>query len=208
MNAPNSGNNVQAYPGLGIWGLISSAAARILRIDPTTHAMRSIDTPHGEVHEAHSFFFQEGFILNNASRDYLIETADTDREPHLVITVIGAQDTYVEFVKRTDHTPGDEVIIQNRNERSVLRPETRIWRDPGGGDGGESQTMWSARFGVPAVGGAKAASGADTSTRQEIVLAKRSGQNIGKYKLRVTALSANDNNITVSFDWYEHTPRD
>ena len=208
MPIPETGANRTANPDLGLWGIISSAAARLLRLDASTHVMETMEYEHHEIHSGSSFFFEEGFALNNASRNYLIETAKTDREPHMVITVLGAQDTYVELVKRTDHTPGGEaVIIQNRNERSTKRPETRIWRDPGGGDGGEAQKMWCARFGVPAVGGAKAASGGDSSTRHEIILAKRSGQNIGKYKLRVTALSQNDNNITVSFDWYEHEPR-
>ena len=207
MPVPNTGENRTNYPDNGLWGVISDTAARLLRLDHTTHALENIPIEHEMIHDGRGFLFEEGFQLNNATREYLIETADSDHEPHLVISVTGAQNTRVEFIKRTDHTPGDEVKCRNRNERRTNTAETRIWRDPGGADGAEAEKYWSSQFGIAAAANGKSSSGGAVTGRHEIVLARRSGNNIGKYLLRVTALGQNDNNITVSFDWYEALPK-
>lgn len=210
MVIKNTGESQRSYPdppGL-MRGLISDVAHRALRIDPSTHVQGAIEYEHFEIHEGRSFLFQEGFELNNASRTYLIEAADSNRECHMVITVMGSQDGSVEFVERTDHHGGDEVVIHNRNKRSSNTPETRVWRNPDGSDGGQSQRVWGAQFGVAAAGGGRGAAGGDTSSRHEIILARRATPgNIGKYSLRCTALSANAQNWTVSIDFYEHMPR-
>jgi len=207
MSIPNTGNNETLYPDRGIRGMISDAAHRLLRLDASTHVISTIEYEHHEIHSGSSFFFEEGFQLNSSTREYLVETANSAKEPHMVINVSGSQDCRFEWIKNTDHTPGDEVEIQNRNERSSKTSETRIWRAPGGADGGQAKKRWSANYGVAAAGGGKGGSGGAAGGRHEEILARRSGQNTGKYVLRITALSQNDQNFTVSFDWYEHTPK-
>jgi hypothetical protein len=173
-----------------------------LRLDASTHALESIDSVHHEIHEGNDYLFQEGFALNDAARDYLIETADTAKEPHMTIVVTGAQDTSVVCIEGTDETGTTELTPINRNRRSKNTAETKIYRDVAGAAGTTTQ-LFSAQWGIPAVGGGKGGGGGETpGTRQEFNLKRNK-----KYKITITALSANVNNITVSFDWYSHKPK-
>ncbi|KKL05878.1 hypothetical protein LCGC14_2601610, partial [marine sediment metagenome] len=114
------------------------------------------------------------------------------------IDVIGAQDTSILLVEGSAHTGGTAMLEVNRNRNSATTAGTTVTHTPGGSAGTPTQ-MFSCQFGIPQAGGGRGGGGGAQVGRAEYMLKQNT-----KYLLTVTALSANDNNICVSIDWYEH----
>ena len=169
--------------------------------DISSGVSEGIEFEHHEIHEGHGFTFQEGFALNDEPRYYLIQAADTKREPHIIITASGSQDTSVLFQEGST-LGGDTVLnVRNRNRRSNIPPQTRIWRGTTGVETGTLLNLFSAQWGIATASGGRGGAGGQAPGRHEFILARDT-----KYLLTITALSANVNNITVFLDWYEHLP--
>lgn len=170
-------------------------------IDPKTLAVVSIDYGHKEIHNQKAFKIKEGIVLNNATKEYLITTPAGDSKAHMVIKIDGAQDTSYRLARGTGKTGGTAVPSYNLDDNNTEDAAgTIVTHTPAGAEGGSAVVLETARWGVPAAGGGRGAVSGESGGRVERIL--RAGT---KYSLQVTALSANNNNITVEFQWYEHT---
>lgn len=167
-------------------------------VDDVSSVLTGITSPHAHVHEAERYVVQEGIQLNNASKEYLITTPDTTKWAHMTIDVIGGQDTSIRLVEGTGKTGGTSMVEINRNRNSGNNAGVIITHTPSGTEGGIT-TLFTCQFGIPAAGGGRGGGGGAQVGRAEFILKQNT-----KYSLTVTALSANDNNICVSIDWYEH----
>jgi len=181
--------------------MISDAINRPARLDPSTHTIQTIDYAHHEIHGGSYFTFQEGFQLNNAARSYVIRPPKSGKECHMVITVSGSQDTSFAFYENSGYDPGNKCIAGDRNRITRNTAETEINIAAGGA--GAPTLLASGQFGIATAFGGLGAAGGDVSSREEFILG-----NEYKYAFTVTALSANVNNITVGFDFYDYTKRD
>ena len=167
--------------------------------DSVTGSLKTIAYEHHEIHEGNDYVVQEGIILNNNSKEYLITTPLSEKKAHMVIAIEGGQDTLATFVEGTGKTGGTEMGAINRNRDSANTADVTVTHSPTGSEGSVT-TIFTCRFGIPAAGGGRGGSGGTLPGRNEFMLKANT-----KYSLTVTALSANDNNICVVIDWYEHT---
>ncbi len=166
--------------------------------DEITGTLVSIDSPHHEIHKGHNYLVQEGLQLNNNSKEYLITTPDLPKLAHMVIAIEGGQDTLGRFVEGTGKTGGTAIPAINRNRNSSEPATTTVTHTPAGVEG-SVDVIFTCQFGIPAAGGGRGGSGGTLPGRNEIILKRNT-----KYSFTITALSANDNNICMVIDWYEH----
>jgi hypothetical protein len=178
---------------------LGDKSGRLLEYDNIFRAPISITVPHHEIHEGNGYVVQEGIQLNNASKEYLIVTPDTTKWTHMIINVLGSQDTSVRFVEGTGKTGGTALTEINRNRNSNNTAGVVVTHTPAGAEGGVT-VLFTAQFGIATASGGRGGAGAQAEGRAEFILKQNNS-----YSLTVTALSANVNNITVDIDWYEHT---
>ena len=170
----------------------------LLRLDELTDVPISIASPHHEIHKGDNYVVQEGIQLNNDSKEYLITTPDTPKLAHMVIAIEGGQDTSGRLVEGTGKTGGTGMTAVNRDRNSVNEAKVTVTHSPSGVEGSITP-IFTCQFGIPAAGGGRGGSGGTLPGRSEFILKRNT-----KYSFIVTALSANDNNICVVIDWYEH----
>lgn len=168
-------------------------------IDGITYGIMTVDYPHHEIHSGDSYVIKEGIQLNNSSKEYLITTPNTTKWSHMVISVSGSQDTSKRLAEGTGKTGGTSMTAINRDRNSSNTAGIAIAHTPTGTEGTVT-VIETAQWGVAAAGGGRGAVAGESRGVTEYILKQNT-----KYSLTVTALSANVNNITVSFDWYEHT---
>jgi len=181
-------------------GMINDNENRPLRVDSSTHCIQTLSYEHHEIHAGNYFTCQEGFVLNNAARSYLIRPPKSSKECHMEIHITGSQDTSFAFYENSGYDPGLKCVTGCRNRIINTISETEINIAAGGA--GAPTLLVSGQFGIAATAGGRGGGSGVTSSREEVILSPNF-----KYAFTVTALSANVNNITVSFDFYEHTPK-
>ena len=173
---------------------------RIAIIDAVSRALAAITTEHSHIHMGERFVVQEGIQLNNASKEYLITTPDTDKLAHMTIDIEGSQDTLIRFYEDTEKTGGVSIQEIDRNRPTANTAGIVVTHTPSGSEGTSGTTIFTCQFGNAALSGGRGGGGGVQVGRSEYVLKQNA-----KYSLTVTALSANPNNLCVSIDWYEHT---
>lgn len=176
----------------------------VIVIDEKTHALKTIGYEHHEIHDGNHYLFQEGFVLNAATKTYLLTVPNSTKWPHVTFTVMGSQDTSATLIEGTtlSSTNAASIINRDRNTGTPVQAGMIISKNPSGVPVpvNDASIMFSTRFGIAANAGGRGGAGVDFSLRNELILRQNT-----KYLFHVTAASANENNITVSFDWYEHT---
>lgn len=168
-------------------------------MDDMSGHMVMIETPHHKVHEGDRYVVQEGIVLNDTSKEYLITTPDTPAWAHMTIDIEGAQDTSVRFVEGTGKTGGVAMLEINRQRNNPNRAGLTITHTPTGTEG-TVIVLFTCQFGIAQAAGGRGGGGGIAPGRAEFILKQNT-----KYSLIVTALSANANNICVNIDWYELT---
>jgi len=138
--------------------------------------------------------------LNNAARSYVIRPVALPAECHMIIFVKGSQDTSYSFVRNSGYDPGLKCLAHNDNELVGGTSQTEINIAASGA--GAPTTLYSGQFGIATLSGGRGGAPGEAIIRPEKIL-----DPIYKYALTVTALSANPNNITVGFLFYEITPK-
>lgn len=167
--------------------------------DSTTQSLRTITDAHHHIHAGERYVVQEGIQLNSGSKNYLITTPNTTSWAHMTIDVEGGMDTQIVFVEGSTHTGGTVMPPRNRNRNTGDGAGGVIVAHTPGGVAGAPTEIFSCQFGIPTSGGGRGGGGGTQQGRSEFILKQNT-----KYLLTVTALSANDNNICVSIDWYNH----
>lgn len=168
-------------------------------VDEKVFALRVVPIEQYMTHIGKRFRIKEGIQLNDSSQEYLLTAPDTDEHCHMVVKVDGAQDTSIRIAEGTGKTGGTGMTAYNKNRNSSNVATLSVSKTPTGTEG-TVDVLETAQWGVPAAGGGRGASGEESGGRAEWELKRNT-----KYSVTVTALSANNNNITVEFDWYEHT---
>lgn len=180
----------------------------VLNVDPTDPTRKGefdqihktpvvIEVVHHEAHEGKRFFVHEGIVLNASSKEYLITTPNTTTWAHMTLVIKGSLDFSIRFFEGTGKTGGVAMDEIDHNRNTANASTTIVTHTPTGTEGAGTVIL-TGLFGTPTLGGGRGGEGGE-GQRDEIILKQNE-----KYSLLVTALSANDNNITVDIDWYEH----
>ena len=186
--------------GAAVYFAYKDGQARKARLDGCSHELITTTPTVNRIHEGVLFKYKEGFALNNASRNYLIRPPKSNKLCHFTFYVSGSQDTAYYFRENSGYDPGTKCYLFNADRYSKNTPETEINIAAGGA--GAPTTLLSGRFGIAALsGGRGGGAGGISDSGEQLILSKEY-----KYCLTVTALSANVNNITVSFEWFECVP--
>lgn len=170
-------------------------------IDTLSSGVITTAFTHHEAHEGKRFLVHEGFVLNSggtASKEYLIITPNTTAWAHITLDVKGSLAFSTRFFEGTGKT-GGTVMAEIDHNRNTANTATMIITHTPTGTEGAGTVLFTSRHGHPSIGGGRGGEGGGDGGRDELILKQNE-----KYSFTVTALSANDTNITVDIDWYEH----
>lgn len=185
-------------------GKTGDGTYQVPELDPITHAQITVDIANHKAHEGSRFFLHEGFVLNSGatgSKEYLITTPDSSKWAHMTINVKGSLIFSLRFFEGTGKTAGTPMVGVDHNRNTANTPTTIITHTPTGSEG-SGLVLFTSRHGHPTLFGGRGGEGGEGGGRDAITLKKNE-----KYSLLVTALSANDTNMTVDIDWFEHTSK-
>jgi len=189
-----------------IFGKISDTVSRVPRLDPSTHALETIDYEHHEVHEGNHFTYCQidaDFDIADAI-ELLIITPNTTKWAHMVINVEAGLDTNVKLYENTaaaGHGSAGVLTAFNNNRNSVTSNTTTInTSDDGGADG---TLIFESQLGISTgVGISKITGGGVSRSLDEWILKQNS-----KYLLVITS-GSDDSSLSIKLSWYEHTDKD
>lgn len=167
-------------------------------VDHSTGARTTITYPHHEIHAGSAFVVSEANTLGDGNtREYLLETANTAKWPHLIITISGSLDTAFILYEDTTKTTGTAVTELNRDRNSIKTAGMVVTHTPAGA--GNGTPIYTERFGTDSGPAGKGGAGGGGRGIHEFILQQNT-----KYLIIITSHSA-ANNVTTLFDWYEHT---
>ena len=171
---------------------------RDVRMDRSTHSLQVIDYAHHEIHSGSAYVVSQRTAVNAfdiaTPMSFLITVADTAKWPHITISGEANTPAYWELFEddgNGDHftvVDGSAVTPTNRNRNSSKTAGVVIASGP-------TVTNATADVLLCTEAIAKSASGGD---RHEFILKQNT-----KYLVRATAYT-NDNEGSLSLDWYEH----
>ncbi len=165
--------------------------------DASTGALMVIDYAHHEIHAGSSFAYNDVVTLGSgAAQDYLLTVPDTAKWPHLGYEIDGLYGVTLELFEATDKSGTTIQTAYNRN--SAVTPTMTIHKGTSGGTTDGTRIAWR-KSGSGTSAGKLAATVHDTDER----MLKRDT----KYILRITSAAAS-NDVSVRFDWYEHTDKE
>jgi hypothetical protein len=164
------------------------------RLDTVTHTLQTIDYAHHEIHGGSTFHVNDVIAMTNAQVvDYLITTPNTARWAHLGYE-IDPLDSGIALgiFEGADRVGTTALIAYNRDRNSATTATTTMHRGHSAGttDGVQIVTR---RTGTKTIG-------ASTGDSTERIMKQNT-----KYIFRVTNLSAQTNNVSLRWFWYEHT---
>lgn len=155
----------------------------------------SIDIAHHEIHEGDSYNFCETILLGNgATQDYILTTPNTTKWSHFgyIIDFNDGAGTF-EIYEGTNRVGTTLQSVFNRNRNSSNTNTSTVHK--GQTDGTTDGTKICMRR----AGSGKTLSGSAGSNMERVLK-----QNT-KYLIRLTNNTTSNNNVSVEFDWYEHT---
>lgn len=162
----------------------------------TTGAAKTITYEHHEVHGG-SFYhaFYQLDLGNGATQDMLIVTPDTTKWGHFTWSVITELEATVYFYEgTTTSADGTSLTVFNRNRNSANTAGITAFHTP---------TVTGAGTALDTVvAGSGRTAGGNTRATNEWILDQNN-----KYMLRVTNNTANNNQVSMIVNWYEHTDR-
>jgi len=172
------------------------------RVDPSTHAIKTIDYPHAEIHGGNLFLASRWDTLASADTIAIaMTTPDSEKEQHSEWEIYGSGAVTLDLFRNvTSYTGGTATTPMNLNDRSdntsvvtTLAGSDGVLVDPLVITGGTSTTLAS-------IGSGNKGS-SDGGSRHEFILAKN--------EITIFRITAVGNNILcgLDLDWYEHTPK-
>lgn len=172
--------------------IIDSRTGRESEIDVITFGLVTIDTEHHEVHEGNHFYFCD-YQLNNAINSVInlsVTTPSSGKKPHVTFNVFSSLGCTIEVFSGATVTGGTTITSLNNLHGSAIASSLTIKLNPTISVAGTRRTGYLA--------GAARQAGV-ISRGSENILAYNT-----TYVFKITSL-ANSNDISWSFEWYEHT---
>lgn len=184
-------------------GKTGDTTYQVIRIDPSTHAVETITTPHHEIHAKSTFHAYRSDTLATADTIAVaIETPDSAKEAHIVWSLYGAGEVTLDILRDvTSYTGGASVTPETDNQRApkgVSICTVKVGSD-GGVDDDLVITGGTEHDSISLGSGNKTA--AQASNRDEFIPEKST--------ITIYRLTAVGNNILcdLHISWYEHTPK-
>ena len=165
-------------------------------LDSATGALETLDYAHHEIHSGTHYAYRSYHAISkNTTLDHLIITPDTTKWAHMVISVEStAGETSVNLYEDTVTSDlGTLENSHNRNRNIANNNTTEIYEAPTVTSAGT--VLAGAYFGT-----GKKGFGGGGRDQEEYVLKQNT-----KYLLRITEENFANTNVTMVFDWYEHT---
>lgn len=158
--------------------------------------VESLAFEHREIHEGDAFSWSEVITLGSAAtQDYLITVADNEDWPHFAYAVDASFGVTVDLYEGADRTGTTIQTAYNRNRNSANTAGMTIHKGHSSGTT-DGTRIFTAKSGTGAAGGRLSGSSAEATER---ILKQNT-----KYIFRVTSAAAS-NDISIRFNWYEHT---
>lgn len=174
----------------------------IKRDRPTTDAAQVIDYAHHEIHGGSSFLTTDVQNIDTTTQKWQIDTADNaPKYSHLIIVVDCDGAFLVTFTEGSNRDGTTRLDAPNRRRSSAAEKvaTTSIYRGNSSGSTDGSTTLFQRRLGING-GFFSGDQGATAGGRNEWILNADE-----KYVLSVQTFA--NNQVTVEFDWYEHTDK-
>ena len=185
--------------------LISDTREEVPRLDPSTHAIVSVDHAVNDAHEGNYFYVKGWMDIAGASTnlDFLWVVADTTKWPHANwVLDAEAEFTMTMYEDVSTSNNGTPITIHNSNRNSDTEAGVLGFTGP---------TLTSGTLGDGSNGGTEVWAGKIGSAKKATI-----GKNTGygfigkqgaKYWFRLTHVPAGTHWIDFDFNWSEHTNR-
>lgn len=188
---PNTGGRPQVIQ----YGATGTSTYQVPRIDSTTHAKKSIEYPHAELHEGNHRFAKDSLDVNGTARAFVLTVGSSAALPHIIWTISTTAGADIGFYSgvtaAADGTP--LTIVNNRFDSSTSSNLTISYNPTVSSNGVHCYT-------VTAGSGRKV--GGQARQDSEKILAPNS-----QYMLYLLDTSGAANSSTIEFDWYLHTDK-
>lgn len=181
-----------------IVGAISDTADRLIRADPSTHALLAMAYEHHEMHAGSHFFIKR--VADVSGSDTVVETIfttpDSDLQIHAKAVLYAEAEFLVEIFEGVAVSAnGTPCVAFNNNRNSTKTPQLQCFDAPTVTDDGT--LMWAAK-----VGSGRSDTGVSPGFNYEIIVKPNT-----TYMFRITKATSGTHWIDTDFFWYEHTPK-
>ena len=175
---------------------------RVASIDHKTNALIVIDNEHYEIHEGDTYRLSASDVVGSGnSFNLVITTPASAVELHFVPTIVSANVGTVTFYELAEaFTGGSTVTPRNANRR---RPDASVAsvKEDATLNTTNAITLVERQLGASGSNPSEASPGAEAESRGEWILAAGTD-----YAIVFDNDAGVDNDVTIVFSWYEHTP--
>ena len=201
-----------------LYGRIDAETIKPLRIDGSTHAIKTIEYEHAEIHSGNSFscwYLQDVSDIGDKTI-IAFKTPNTTRYIHIIfgaLATIAAHARILEAPTITDNT-GASLTVYNRRRVGTPLATTVIDTSQNPDVAGQAMYFTEVTMGEVSggtelahqhleVGEGKKAIGGDQRGSNEWILKPNT-----LYAFEIESITDDDNTHIVVLDWYEHTDKD
>lgn len=126
-----------------MWGLISNTVKRIMRVDASTHVLKTIDYAHSETHGGDHYYIKDFADITVNKKDFLFRVPDDTKLPH-IIWEFNAEGEFqiIVFRSPTWSAIGSKIAIINHEDNSKNKSLVKAYEDPTITDPGDQ--IWGA----------------------------------------------------------------
>lgn len=184
-------------------GKTSDNTYQVLRLDPSTHAIKTVGYTHAEIHGKNTFHAYRGDTLATGDTVAIgITTPDTAKEAHIIWSMYGAGEVVMDIVRDvTSFTGGVAQVPQNSNQRGETPASICTVLVGSDGDVDDDLVLTGGTEYDSHVLGSGNKGAASGGSRDEFIPDRDS--------ITVYRLTAVGNGIVCDLHirWYEHTPK-
>lgn len=185
---------------IGVALLLAASTDHTAQVDPSSGAMKIIESAHSELHGGKHFTYSQidlDFDIADAV-ELLIVTPNTTEWTHMIFEVDAAFDTTVSLYEGATHTVAATQTAYNNNRNSASVNATTI--NTHNNDGVDGTAIFTSSFGINTGVGVNAVlSGGNARGENEWILKQNE-----KYLLTVVS-GTDDSRLSIKLNWYEHT---
>jgi hypothetical protein len=192
-----------AAPLEGLIGNDAGQHTRTVRLDASSHAIKTIDYAHSEAHSGNAYEVTYSALKVTAQTVAVrFQTPDTPKLAHMVITIDAALAAKAEFWANTTmtHNAGGAITPLNVRFDSANTSGMTVCHTPGGSQAGAAGI--GPLYLGSASGNGRVVVGGSGGNRAEYILKRNSA-----YYILVTS-TVDDNALTIMLNFYMHTDKD